>query len=41
VIREGNEVRIHYFHSNEQLAAFARENSDLHLFANPTAAAEQ
>ncbi len=37
VIREGNEVAIHYFHSNEQLAGFARENNDLHLFGNPAA----
>jgi DNA gyrase subunit B len=37
VIREGNEVSLHYFVANEQLAAFARENNDLHLFGNPAA----
>jgi len=34
-IREGNEVNIRYFLGNEQLAAFARENTDLHLFGKP------
>jgi DNA gyrase subunit B len=34
-IREGNEVAIKYFLGNEQLAAFARENNDLHLFGKP------
>lgn len=34
-IREGNEVAIKYFLGNEQLAAYARENVDLHLFAKP------
>ncbi len=40
VIREGNEVGIHYFISNEQLATFAHENTDLHLFASPGAAVD-
>jgi DNA gyrase subunit B len=39
-IREGNEVAIRYFLGNEQLAAFARENHDLHLFGKPEADAE-
>lgn len=33
IIRDGNEEIIHYFLGNEQLAAFARENNDLHLFS--------
>ncbi len=36
-VREGNEVNIQYFVSNEQLATFARENNDLHLFGKPDA----
>ncbi|MCP5558677.1 MAG: DNA gyrase subunit B [Verrucomicrobiaceae bacterium] len=35
MIREGNEESIHYFLGTDQLAAFARENVDLHLFAKP------
>jgi DNA gyrase subunit B len=35
IIRDGNEEIIHYFLGNEQLAAFARENNDLHLFSKP------
>jgi len=37
MIREGNEEQVLYFLGNEQLAAFARENNDLHLFAKPDA----
>ena len=37
-VREGNEVAIRYFVTNEQLATFARENNDLHLFAKPETA---
>jgi DNA gyrase subunit B len=37
MIREGNEEKVHYFLGNEQLAAFAKENNDLHLFARPVA----
>jgi DNA gyrase subunit B len=40
MIRDGNEEEVRYFLGNEQLAAFARENSDLHLFAKPDAPAE-
>ena len=36
VVREGNEVAVHYFLGNEQLAAYARANSDLHLFSQAT-----
>jgi DNA gyrase subunit B len=38
MIREGNEEKVHYFLGNEQLAAFAKENNDLHLFAKEVAA---
>jgi len=31
-IREGNEESVHYFHSDEELAAFARKNPDLGIF---------
>jgi DNA gyrase subunit B len=34
-VRSGNEVHIEYILGNEQLAAFARENNDLHLFGKP------
>jgi DNA gyrase subunit B len=34
-VRSGNEVNIEYILGNEQLAAFARENNDLHLFGKP------
>lgn len=34
-IRSGNEINIKYILGNEQLAAFARENNDLHLFGKP------
>ena len=40
MIREGNEEHVHYFLSNEQLAAFAKDNHDLHLFARADAPAE-
>jgi DNA gyrase subunit B len=40
MIRDGNEEQVRYFLGNEQLAAFARENTDLHLFAKPDAPAE-
>jgi DNA gyrase subunit B len=32
-VREGNEEHIHYFAAEAQLAAFARENPDLHIFS--------
>lgn len=34
-VRSGNEVKMEYILGNEQLAAFARENNDLHLFGKP------
>ena len=37
MIREGNEEDVDYFLGNEQLAAFAQENQDLHLFGKPEA----
>jgi DNA gyrase subunit B len=40
IIRDGNEEIIHYFLGNEQLATFARENNDLHLFSKPGAAVD-
>ena len=39
IIREGNDEHVHYFLGNEQLAAFTKENTDLHLFARGEAAA--
>jgi DNA gyrase subunit B len=33
MIREGNEEHVHYFLGPEQLASFAKDNHDLHLFA--------
>ncbi len=32
IVREGNEESVHYFHSEEDLAEFGRENVDLGLF---------
>jgi len=40
MIREGNEEHVHYFLGNEQLAAFAKDNHDLHLFARADVPAE-
>ncbi len=40
MIREGNEEKVHYFLGNEQLAAFAKENHDLHLFAKEATATD-
>ncbi|MBX7211450.1 MAG: DNA gyrase subunit B [Verrucomicrobiaceae bacterium] len=39
IIREGNDEHVHYFLGNEQLATFAKENTDLHLFARGDAGA--
>ncbi len=39
-IREGNESSTHYLLDQEQLAAFALQNSDLHLFAQTHASAQ-
>jgi DNA gyrase subunit B len=33
-VREGNEEAVHYFHTDEELAAFARQNPDLRLFGD-------
>ncbi len=41
MIREGNEEHVHYFLGNEQLAAFAKENHDLHLFARTEASVDE
>ena len=38
MVREGNDERVHYFLNNDQLATFARENTDLHLFGRDAAA---
>jgi DNA gyrase subunit B len=40
IIREGNEEHVHYFLGNEQLAAFAKDNHDLHLFAREPSEAD-
>ena len=40
IIREGNEEHVHYFLGNEQLAAFAKDNHDLHLFARESSEAD-
>ena len=40
IIREGNEEHVHYFLGNEQLAAFAKDNHDLHLFAREASETE-
>jgi DNA gyrase subunit B len=39
-IREGNEESIHYFTDETALAAFAKENADLHIFSREVATAD-
>jgi len=35
IIREGNDVRVEYLLDRDALAAYARDNADLHLFGKP------
>jgi DNA gyrase subunit B len=37
IVREGNEVAVHYLLNRDHLAAFAHDNADLHLFGKPEA----
>ena len=37
IIREGNDVRVEYLLDRDALAAYARDNADLHLFGKPEA----
>ena len=33
-VREGNDETVHYFHSEKELARYAKKNSDLNLFGD-------
>ena len=35
-VRDGNEEAVHYFHSDTELAKFAKKNTDLNLFGDPS-----
>ena len=35
-VRDGNEEAVHYFHSDTELAKFAKKNADLNLFGDPS-----
>ena len=35
-VRDGNEETVHYFHSDTELAKFAKKNADLNLFGDPS-----
>jgi DNA gyrase subunit B len=35
-VRDGNEEAVHYFHSDTELAKFAKNNADLNLFGDPS-----
>ncbi len=35
-VRDGNEEAVHYFHSDTELAEFAKKNADLNLFDDPS-----
>jgi len=36
-VRDGNDVEVHYFHSDRELAKFSRKNADLNLFEDEKA----
>ena len=35
-VRDGNEEAVYYFHSDTELAKFAKKNADLNLFGDPS-----